>query len=61
MGDAITFTAEEQKALAAEQTEELRKEAVSTGEMFKLNPEKLPDEQRRMQFDGYLSQLKHWK
>ena len=25
------------------------------------NPEKLPDEQRRMQFDGYLSQLKHWK
>ena len=25
------------------------------------NPEKLPDDQRRMQYDGYLSQLKHWK
>ena len=25
------------------------------------NPENLPDNQRRMQYDGYLSQLKHWK
>ena len=25
------------------------------------NPENLPDDQRRMQYDGYLSQLKHWK
>ena len=25
------------------------------------NPESLPDDQRRMQYDGYLSQLKHWK
>ena len=25
------------------------------------NPENLTDNQRRMQYDGYLSQLKHWK
>ena len=25
------------------------------------NPENLPDDQRRIQYDGYLSQLKHWK
>ena len=25
------------------------------------NPENTPDEERRVQFDGYLSQLKHWK
>ncbi len=25
------------------------------------NPENLQDEERRMQFDSYLSQLKHWK
>lgn len=25
------------------------------------NPENLKDEDRRSQFDGYLSQLKHWK
>ena len=25
------------------------------------NPENLPDSQRRSQYDGYLSQLKHWK
>ena len=25
------------------------------------NPENLPDEARRQQYDGYLSQLKHWK
>ena len=25
------------------------------------NPENLPDDQRRMQYDGYLSQRKHWK
>ena len=25
------------------------------------NPENLPDDQRRMQYDGYLSQLKQWK
>lgn len=25
------------------------------------NPDNLPDEERRAQFDGYLSQLKHWK
>ena len=25
------------------------------------NPENLPDNQRRVQYDGYLSQLKHWK
>lgn len=25
------------------------------------NPENLKDEDRRTQFDGYLSQLKHWK
>ena len=25
------------------------------------NPENLPDDQRRVQYDGYLSQLKHWK
>ena len=25
------------------------------------NPENLPDNQRRMQYDGYLLQLKHWK
>ena len=25
------------------------------------NPENLPDNQRRMQYDGYLAQLKHWK
>lgn len=25
------------------------------------NPENLPDEERRQSFDGYLSQLKHWK
>ena len=24
------------------------------------NPENTPDEERRAQFDGYLSQLKHW-
>lgn len=24
------------------------------------NPENTPDEERRVQFDGYLSQLKHW-
>lgn len=25
------------------------------------NPDNLPDEERRAQFDSYLSQLKHWK
>ena len=25
------------------------------------NPDHLPDDQRRAQFDSYLSQLKHWK
>lgn len=25
------------------------------------NPENIPDEERRAQFDGYLSQLNHWK
>lgn len=25
------------------------------------NPENLSDEERRIQYDGYLSQLKHWK
>lgn len=25
------------------------------------NPDNLPDEERRTQFDSYLSQLKHWK
>ena len=25
------------------------------------NPDDLPDEERRQQYDGYLSQLKHWK
>ena len=25
------------------------------------NPDQLPDDQRRAQFDSYLSQLKHWK
>lgn len=25
------------------------------------NPENIPEEERRSQFDGYLSQLKHWK
>ena len=25
------------------------------------NPENLPEEERRRQFDGYLSQLKHWQ
>lgn len=25
------------------------------------NPDNLPDEARRVQFDSYLSQLKHWK
>ena len=25
------------------------------------NPDNLPDDKRRTQYDGYLSQLKHWK
>jgi transcriptional regulator with XRE-family HTH domain len=25
------------------------------------NPDNTPDDERRVQFDGYLSQLKHWK
>ena len=25
------------------------------------NPENLPDDERRVQYDGYLSQLKHWR
>ena len=25
------------------------------------NPDNLPEEERRVQYDGYLSQLKHWK
>ncbi len=25
------------------------------------NPDNTPDDERRAQFDGYLSQLKHWK
>ena len=25
------------------------------------NPDNMPDHERRTQFDGYLSQLKHWK
>ena len=25
------------------------------------NPDQLPDEDRRVQYDGYLSQLEHWK
>lgn len=25
------------------------------------NPDQLPEEERRLQYDGYLSQLKHWK
>ncbi|MBR0464531.1 MAG: helix-turn-helix domain-containing protein [Clostridia bacterium] len=25
------------------------------------NPENIPDSERRSQFDGYLSELKHWK
>ena len=25
------------------------------------NPDQLPEEERRVQYDGYLSQLKHWR